>query len=119
MDGFAGLGCVPWCFDCEGCGRSDKSRPINADVSTGADDIAAASHYIMKTTGEKLRLYGSSSGPLRVALYAQRFPQRIQPIALEAMVWTGEAIPALPEPRNPLPHANHTNPPPPAPLSLH
>ncbi len=109
MDWFARLGYDTWCFDCEGYGRSDKSRPINADVATGADDIAVVSHYIMKATGEKLRLYGSSSGALRVALYAQRFPQRIERIALDALVWTGEGSPTLAERRKRLPQYKATN----------
>jgi len=39
MDWFARLGYDTWCLDCEGYGRSDKSRPVNADISCGADDI--------------------------------------------------------------------------------
>src|SRR5439155_1660923 len=46
MDWFARLGYDTWCVDCEGYGRSDKSRPVNADVACGADDVAAASAYI-------------------------------------------------------------------------
>ena len=38
MDWFARLGYDTWFVDCEGYGRSDKSRPVNADVSGGADD---------------------------------------------------------------------------------
>src|SRR5215472_10761502 len=33
MDWFARVGYDTWCVDCEGYGRSDKSRPVNADVS--------------------------------------------------------------------------------------
>ena len=46
MDWFARLGYDTWCVDCEGYGRSDKRRAVNADVACGADDIAAASEYI-------------------------------------------------------------------------
>jgi non-heme chloroperoxidase len=66
MDWFARRGYDTWCVDCEGYGRSDKSRPVNADVACGADDLAAASEYIMKRNeGLKLLLYGASSGALR------------------------------------------------------
>src|SRR6202163_3408065 len=41
MDWFARRGYDTWCVDCEGYGRSDKWRPVNADVSCGADDLAA------------------------------------------------------------------------------
>ena len=98
MDWFARLGYDTWCFDCEGYGRSDKTRPVNADISCGADDIEAVSEYIIRTTGTaRLLLYGSSSGALRAALFAQRRPERVQRMALDAMVWTGEGSPTLAE----------------------
>jgi pimeloyl-ACP methyl ester carboxylesterase len=104
MDWFARLGYDTWCFDCEGYGRSDKSRDINADISCGADDIAAVSQYIMRTNGgQKLLLYGSSSGALRAGLFAQRFPDRVRRIALDALVWTGEGSPTLAERKKRLP----------------
>lgn len=98
MDWFARLGYDTWCFDCEGYGRSDKTRPVNADIACGADDLAAVSEYIMKQNGGgKLLTYGSSSGALRAALFAQRHPERVQRLALDAMVWTGEGSPTLAE----------------------
>jgi pimeloyl-ACP methyl ester carboxylesterase len=98
MDWFARLGYDTWCVDCEGYGRSDKSRPVNADISCGADDIEAASEYIMKHNGgAKLLLYGSSSGALRAGLFAQRHPERAKRLALDALVWTGEGSPTLAE----------------------
>jgi pimeloyl-ACP methyl ester carboxylesterase len=104
MDWFARLGYDTWCVDCEGYGRSDKSRPVNADISCGADDLAAASAYVLRATGsEKLFLYGSSSGGLRAALFAQRHPQRVRRLALDAFVWTGEGSPTLAERRKRLP----------------
>ena len=103
MDWFARLGYDTWCVDCEGYGRSDKSRPINADISCGADDVAAASQYIMKATGAKLFLYGASSGALRAALFTQRYPERVRRLALDAFVWTGEGSPTLAERKKRLP----------------
>ena len=98
MDWFARRGYDTWCVDCEGYGRSDKSRPVNADVSCGADDLAAASEYIVKQNGgAKLLLYGASSGALRAGLFAQRHPERVQRLALDALVWTGEGSPTLAE----------------------
>ncbi len=46
MDWFAARGFDTWCLDNEGYGRSDKSRPINCDVSNGADDVAVAAEHI-------------------------------------------------------------------------
>ena len=63
MDWFARQGYDTWCFDCEGYGRSDKTRNVNANIACGADDLAAVSEYIMKANGgQKLLTYGSSSG---------------------------------------------------------
>jgi pimeloyl-ACP methyl ester carboxylesterase len=98
MDTFARLGYDTWCVDCEGYGRSDKSRPVNADVSCGADDLVAASEYILQQNGgERLLLYGASSGALRAGLFAQRHPERVRRLALDALVWTGEGSPTLAE----------------------
>ena len=83
MDWFAARGFDTWCLDNEGYGRSDKSRPINCDIPNGADDLAAGTDYILKTTGaKKLLVYGISSGALRAALFAQRHPERVARLAL-------------------------------------
>jgi alpha-beta hydrolase superfamily lysophospholipase len=98
MDWFARLGYDTWCVDCEGYGRSDKWRPVNADVACGADDLAAASEYILQQNGgAPLLLYGASSGALRAGLFAQRHPARVQRLALDALVYTGEGSPTLAE----------------------
>lgn len=110
MDWFARRGYDTWCVDCEGYGRSDKSRPVNADVSCGADDLAAASAYILQRSAQKqLLLYGVSSGSLRVGLFAQRHPERVQRLALDALVWTGEGSPTLAERRKRLPEYRASN----------
>src|SRR3989440_3174129 len=93
MEWFAARGFDTWCLDNEGYGRSDKSRPINCGISNGADDVAVASRYIDK----KLLLYGISSGALKAALFAQRHPERVARLALDAFVWTGEGSPTLAE----------------------
>jgi pimeloyl-ACP methyl ester carboxylesterase len=98
MDWFARRGYDTWCVDCEGYGRSDKWRPGNADVSCGADDLTAASEYIVgRSADRKLLLYGASSGALRAGLFAQRHAERVQRLALDALVWTGEGSPTLAE----------------------
>jgi pimeloyl-ACP methyl ester carboxylesterase len=98
MDWFARRGYDTWCVDMEGYGRSDKSRDINSDLSNGADDLAAASAYIQKTTGcGPLLVYGISSGALRAAIFAMRHPARVARLALDAFVWTGEGSPTLAE----------------------
>lgn len=113
MDWFAARGFDTWCMDHEGYGRSDKQRPINCDIPNGADDLAAGTEYILKTTGaRKLLTYGISSGALRAALFAQRHPERVARLALDAFVWTGEGSPTLAERRKKLPEfqAKHRRP---------
>ena len=110
MDWFAARGYDTWCMDNEGYGRSDKTRPINCDISNGADDLAAGSEYILKATGAKdLLVYGISSGALKAGLFAQRHPERVARIALDAFVWTGEGSPTLAERRKKLPQFQAMN----------
>jgi len=110
MDWFAARGFDTWCMDHEGYGRSDKQRPINCDIPNGADDLAAGTDYILKTTGaRKLLTYGISSGALRAALFAQRHPERVARLALDAFVWTGEGSPTLAERRKKLPEFQAKN----------
>jgi pimeloyl-ACP methyl ester carboxylesterase len=110
MDYFARLGYDTWCVDMEGYGRSDKHRDINSDIATGADDLAVATEYIEKTRGVGSFLtYGISSGALRAALFAQRHPERVTRLALDAFVWTGEGSPTLAERRKRLPEFQSRN----------
>jgi pimeloyl-ACP methyl ester carboxylesterase len=110
MDFFAGQGFDTWCMDMEGYGRSDKKRDINCDIPNGADDLAAATDYIIKTRKTKQFLvYGISSGALRAALLAQRHPERVKRLALDAFVWTGEGSPTLAERRKKLPEFSAKN----------
>ena len=105
MEYFAGLGYDTWTMDNEGYGRSDKSRPINCDILNGADDLAAAARYIDK----KLLIYGISSGALKAALFAQRHPERVARLALDAFVWTGKGSPTLAERTKKLPEFRKMN----------
>jgi len=104
MDWFAKRGFDTWCVDMEGYGRSDKHRDINSDIANGADDLAAASDYILKTRNcGPLLVYGISSGALRAAALAERHPDRVKRLALDAYVWTGEGSPTLAERKKKLP----------------
>ena len=113
MDWFAARGFDTWCLDNEGYGRSDKKRPINFDISNGADDLDVASQYVLKTSGaKKILVYGISSGALKAALFAERHPERVARLALDAFVWTGAGSPTLAERRKRLPEflAKHRRP---------
>jgi pimeloyl-ACP methyl ester carboxylesterase len=110
MDFFASNGFDTWSVDMEGYGRSDKRRDINSDIATGADDLSAASDYILKTRGTgPLLVYGISSGALRAAAFAERHPERVKRLALDAFVWTGEGSPTLAERRKKLPEFRAKN----------
>jgi pimeloyl-ACP methyl ester carboxylesterase len=104
MDWFAERGFACWSVDMEGYGRSDKSRDIYCDIANGAADLEAATDYIMRTRRiERFLVYGISSGALRAALFAERHPERVARLALDAFVWTGEGAPTLVERRKKLP----------------
>ena len=104
MDWFARRGFVCWCVDMEGYGRSDKTRDIYCDIANGADDLEAATDYIARARRVRsFMTYGISSGALRAALFAQRHPERVARLALDAFVWTGRGAPTLEQRRKKLP----------------
>jgi pimeloyl-ACP methyl ester carboxylesterase len=110
MDYFARRGFDTWCVDMEGYGRSTKTRDNNASISQGADDCFAAATYIQKLRGKKpFLVYGISSGALRAALFAERHPELVSRLALDAMVWTGEGSPTLADRRKRLPEYQSKN----------
>ncbi len=110
MDFFAARGYDTWCVDMEGYGRSTKTRDNNAPIAYGADDCFAAASYVAKLRGKRpLLVYGISSGALRAALFAQRHPDMVARLALDAMVWTGEGSPTLAERSKRLPEFRAKN----------
>jgi len=110
MDWFARRGFDTWCVDMEGYGRSTKTRDNNASIAQGADDCFVAATYIQKLRGKKpFLVYGISSGALRAALFAERHPELVSRLALDAMVWTGEGSPTLADRRKRLPEYQSKN----------
>jgi pimeloyl-ACP methyl ester carboxylesterase len=110
MDWFAARGFDCWCVDMEGYGRSTKDRDNNAPIAQGADDCFAAASYIARLRGERpLLVYGISSGALRAALFAERHPEMVKRLALDAMVWTGAGSPTLVARRKKLPEFQSKN----------
>jgi len=90
MDRCAQEGYDVWTVDHEGYGRSSRTDS-NSDISSGADDLEAVAALIEERTGAKSAMYyGQSSGSLRAALFAQRRPDRVSRVILDAFVWTGD-----------------------------
>jgi pimeloyl-ACP methyl ester carboxylesterase len=52
---------------------------------------------------KKMYFYGISSGALKAGLFAQRHPERVERLALDAFVWTGEGSPTLEQRKKKLP----------------
>jgi len=110
MEYFARQGYDTWCVDMEGYGRSTKDRDNNAPIAFGADDCFAAATYIQQLRGPRpLLVYGISSGALRAGLFAERHPELVSRLALDATVWTGEGSPTLAERRKKLPEFQSKN----------
>jgi pimeloyl-ACP methyl ester carboxylesterase len=104
MQWFAERGYDTWTMDHEGYGRSSKHRDINSDISNGADDLLAGTLYIRQKTGcGPMHYYGISSGALRAALFAQRHPEHVAKLVLDAFVWTGKDSHTLENRRKKLP----------------
>src|SRR6185437_12672581 len=103
VDHFARRGYDCLTVDMVGYGRSTKDRDNNAPISQGADDCYAAALHIQKLRGKRpLLVYGISSGALRAAMFAERHPEMVARLALDAMVWTGEGSPTLEQRRKKL-----------------
>jgi pimeloyl-ACP methyl ester carboxylesterase len=64
---------------------------------------------LKNSTAKKLLVYGISSGALKAGLFAQRHPQRVARLALDAFVWTGEGSPTLAERKKRLPEFQSKN----------
>src|SRR5262245_8879372 len=59
MDWFSVRGFDCWCFDAEGYGRSDKHRDSQFGIESGADDVDAATDYILNLRRlDSVLLYG-------------------------------------------------------------
>ncbi len=95
MDVFASYGYDVWTMDHEGYGRSSHTDG-NSDIASGVEDLKAGVEVIRKETGiERIAFFGQSSGALRAAAFANVCPERVERLALAAMVWTGEGSPTL------------------------
>jgi pimeloyl-ACP methyl ester carboxylesterase len=89
MNIFAGYGYDVWTMDHDGYGYSGSSGN-SSDIASGVEDLKAAMPVVMHETGrEKAHFYGTSSGGIRAAAYAQAQPDRVDRLAVSAFTYKG------------------------------
>jgi pimeloyl-ACP methyl ester carboxylesterase len=89
MNVFAGYGYDVWTMDHDGYGRSGSSGN-NSDIASGVADLKAALPAVVAETGrQRIHFYGTSSGAIRAAAYAQSAPERVDRLILCAFTYKG------------------------------
>ena len=79
-----------WTMDHDGYGHSGSSGN-NSDIASGVEDLKAAMPVITKETGQqKMHMYGTSSGGIRAAAFAQAQPASVDRLILSAFTYKGE-----------------------------
>ena len=90
MNVFAREGYDVWTMDHDGYGHSGSSGN-NSDIASGVDDLRAAMPVIAKETGhQKMHMYGTSSGGIRAAAFAQAQPANVDRLVLSAFTYKGD-----------------------------
>ena len=109
MDVFAARGFDVWTMDHEGYGRSSQTDGFSY-IADGVGDLKAAVPIVARETGQdSFAFYGSSSGALRAAAFANACPDRVARLALAALVWTGEGSRTLAKRREKIEEWQATN----------
>ena len=89
MNVFARFGFDVWTMDHDGYGFSGSSGN-NSDIASGVEDLKAAMPVIAKETGRgKVHFYGTSSGAIRAAAFAQAQPDSVDRVVLTAFTYKG------------------------------
>ena len=89
MNVFAGYGYDVWTMDHDGYGHSGSSGN-NSDIASGVADLKAALPVVMaETVRQKIHFFGTSSGAIRAAAYAQAEPERVGRLILSAFTYKG------------------------------
>ena len=89
MNVLARYGYDVWTMDHDGYGYSGSSGN-NSDIASGVEDLKAAMPVVVKETGQqKAHFYGTSSGGIRAAAFAQAQPERVDRLVLCAFTYKG------------------------------
>jgi pimeloyl-ACP methyl ester carboxylesterase len=89
MNVLARAGYDVWTMDHDGYGLSGSSGN-SSDIASGVEDLKAAMPVVTKETGQqKANFYGTSSGGIRAAAFAQAVPERVNRLALSAFTYKG------------------------------
>jgi pimeloyl-ACP methyl ester carboxylesterase len=89
MNVLARYGYDVWTMDHDGYGYSGSSGN-NSDIASGVEDLKAAMPVVAAETGQaKAHFYGTSSGGIRAAAFAQAEPDRVGRLMLSAFTYKG------------------------------
>lgn len=89
MNVFVRYGYDVWTMDHDGYGYSGSSGN-NSDIASGIEDLKAAMPVVIRETGRrKAHFYGTSSGGIRAAAYAQAQPEAVDRLVLCAFTYKG------------------------------
>jgi alpha-beta hydrolase superfamily lysophospholipase len=89
MNVFARYGYDVWTMDHDGYGHSGSSGN-NSDIASSVEDLKAAIPVVARETGQaKMHFYGTSSGAIRAAAFAQAEPERVERLVLVAFTYKG------------------------------
>ena len=78
-----------WTMDHDGYGHSGSSGN-NSDIASGVEDLKTAMPVVAQETGQqKAHFYGTSSGGIRAAAFAQAQPDRVARLMLSAFTYKG------------------------------
>jgi pimeloyl-ACP methyl ester carboxylesterase len=89
MNALARYGYDVWTMDHDGYGFSGSSGN-NSDIASGVEDLKAAMPVVLKETGQrKVHFYGTSSGGIRAAAFAQAQPDSVDRLMLCAFTYKG------------------------------
>jgi pimeloyl-ACP methyl ester carboxylesterase len=95
MNVFARYGYDVWTMDHDGYGYSGSSGN-NSDIASSVEDLKAAIPVVGRETGQaKMHFYGTSSGAIRAAAFAQAEPERVERLVLVAFTYKGTGAPQI------------------------